>query len=41
MHPSRAIAAKNSFVPAAINFELMVLPSIEDLLQTVREVLEY
>ena len=39
--PVTRVAAKDSFVPAATNLELMVLPSVEDVRRTIEEVLRY
>ncbi|HYL38665.1 MAG TPA: thiamine pyrophosphate-dependent enzyme [Bryobacteraceae bacterium] len=39
--PVMRIAAKDSFVPAATNLELMVLPSVEDVRRTIEETLRY
>ncbi|MGP0073490.1 MAG: thiamine pyrophosphate-dependent enzyme [Bryobacteraceae bacterium] len=39
--PVMRIAAKDSFVPAATNLELMVLPSVEDVRRTIEEALQY
>lgn len=39
--PVVRVAAKDSFVPAAPNLELMVLPSVEDLRGGVEQVLRY
>ena len=39
--PVRRVAAKDSFVPAAPNLELAVLPSVEDLRTAVDAVLRY
>ncbi len=39
--PVTRVAAKDSFVPAATNLELMVLPSVDDVRRTIEEVLRY
>jgi 2-oxoisovalerate dehydrogenase E1 component len=39
--PIIRVAAKDSFVPAAPNLELMVLPSVEDLRRGIEQVLQY
>ncbi|MGE5568406.1 MAG: thiamine pyrophosphate-dependent enzyme [Rhodospirillales bacterium] len=39
--PIVRVAAKDSFVPAAPNLELMVLPSVDDLRRGVEQVLNY
>ena len=39
--PVMRIAAKDSFVPAATNLELMVLPSVESVRRTIEEALRY
>jgi len=39
--PVTRIAAKDSFVPAATNLELMVLPAVADVRRTIEEVLRY
>jgi pyruvate/2-oxoglutarate/acetoin dehydrogenase E1 component len=39
--PIVRVAAKDSFVPAAPNLELMVLPSAEDLRRGVKQALEF
>jgi pyruvate/2-oxoglutarate/acetoin dehydrogenase E1 component len=39
--PVMRIAAKDSFVPAATNLELMVLPSVESVRHTIEGALRY
>ena len=39
--PVVRVAAKNCFIPAATNLELMVLPSVEDVRRTIEEALQY
>jgi 2-oxoisovalerate dehydrogenase E1 component len=39
--PVSRVAAKDSFVPAATNLELMVLPAVEDVRRAVEEVLRF
>ncbi len=39
--PVMRVAAKDSFVPAATNLELMVLPSADDVRRTMEEALRY
>ena len=39
--PVTRVAAKDSFVPAATNLELMVLPSVENVRRTIEEALLY
>ncbi len=39
--PVRRVAAKDSFVPAAQNLELAILPSLEDIRAAVEQVLRY